>query len=218
VTGRVAGAFVALCLWMTAVPPVQGPLGRTPPGEVKALAPGKFLVASRALRDPNFAETVVLLTDYDQDGAAGLVVNVRTDVSLARVFDDLSLGANTVSTAFAGGPVARTSAIVLIRSRPGITGVRSVVPGVDLVATRDRLEQTLTSEIDPTRFRVYLGRAGWAPEQLERETLAGAWHVVPAETDLVFDPEPTTVWRRLIRRTEMLQANTTRPAVRPRRT
>ncbi len=217
-TGRLAGAFVALCLWMTGVPPVQGPLGRTPPGEVKALAPGKFLVASRALRDPNFAETVVLLTDYDQDGAAGLVVNVRTDVSLARVFDDLSLGANTASTAFAGGPVARTSAIVLIRSRPGMTGVRSVVPGVDLVATRERLEQTLTSETDPDRFRVYLGRAGWGPEQLERETLAGAWHVVPAETDLVFDPEPTTVWRRLIRRTEMLQANTNRPAVRPRRT
>ncbi len=210
-TGRLAGAFVVLCLWMTGVPSVQGPLGRTSPGEVKALAPGKFLVASRALRDPNFAETVVLLTDYDQDGAAGLVVNVRTDVGLARVFDDLSLGANAARTAFAGGPVARTSALVLIRSRPGMTGVRSVVPGVDLVATRERLEQTMSAETEPDRFRVYLGRAGWGPGQLERETLGGAWHVVPAETDLVFDPEPDTLWRRLIRRTELQVARVSRP-------
>ena len=186
--------------------PDQGRPGRTAPGEVKALAPGRLLVASRNLRDPNFAERVVLLTDYDKDGAAGLVVNVRTDVSLGRVFEHLSLGANTARTAFAGGPVAPASAVVLIRSRPGMTGVRSVATGIDLIATRDRLEQTLTEAHDSDRFRVYLGRAGWGAGQLERETERGAWHVFAAEADLVFDPDPATLWRRLIRRVELLQA------------
>ena len=204
---------------MTGVPPVQEPcVGLYAASCCQGACARQVSRGLAALRDWNFAETVVLLTDYDQDAAAGLVVNVRTDVSLARVFEDLSLSANTVSTAFAGGPVARTSAIVLIRLRPGITGVRSVVPGVDLVATRERLEQTLTSKTDPTRFRVYLGRAGWAPENSSARRSPVRGMLFPPRPISCSTPEPTTVWRRLIRRTEMLQANTTRPAVRPRRT
>jgi putative transcriptional regulator len=180
--------------------------GRTLPGEVKSLGSGKLLVASRMLRDPNFVETVVLLIDFDKDGAAGLVVNVQTDVNLSRVFDDVSLGANATLNAFAGGPVARNHALALVRSRPGATGVRTIVPGIDLVSTRERLEETLTSVADRDRFRVYLGRAGWGPGQLERETERGAWHVFDAQADLVFDPHPDTVWRRLIRLVELPQA------------
>ena len=199
-------AFVALALTVTADVSVQRLPGRTLPGEVKGLAPGKLLVASRALRDPNFAETVVLLIDYDTDGAAGLIGNVQTDVSLSRVFDDVSLGANATLKSFAGGPVARDHALALVRSRPGVTGVRTIVPGIDLVSTRERLEQTLTSAADSDRFRVYLGRAGWGAGQLERETERGAWHVFEAQADLVFDPQPDSVWRRLILRVELPQA------------
>jgi putative transcriptional regulator len=180
--------------------------GLAPPTQVKALAAGKLLVASRILRDPNFAERVVLLTDYDKNGAAGLVINVRTDIRLARAFEHLSLGANAARTVFAGGPVSSSSAVILIRSRPGMTGVRTVAPGVDVISTRERLEETLTSEMESDRFRVYLGRAGWGPGQLEREAQLGAWHVFAADADLVFDAEPATLWRRLIRRTEFQMA------------
>lgn len=36
------------------------------------LGPGKLLVASRELADPNFAETVILLVHYDSKGVVGL--------------------------------------------------------------------------------------------------------------------------------------------------
>jgi len=204
---RLLTAFVALCCWTTEALPAQRPLRRTAPGEVKALAPGKLLVASRDLRDPNFAETVVLLIDYDKDGAAGLVVNVRADVPLSGIFGDLNLGVNAARPTFSGGPVARTSALALVRSRSAMTGARTVAPGVHVIATRELLEHTLTTDAAPDQFRVYLGRAGWGPGQLERETERGAWHVFEPEADLVFDPDPTTVWRRLIRRAELLQAS-----------
>jgi hypothetical protein len=38
------------------------------------------------------------------------------------------------------------------------------------------------------------------------ETLHGAWHVVEGDAALVFDPDPATLWRRQIRRTEGLMA------------
>src|SRR6185503_15171621 len=55
----------------------------------EALAAGKFLVASRELLDPNFAETVVLLVRYEPDSVLGLIVNRRTKVSIARAFPEL---------------------------------------------------------------------------------------------------------------------------------
>ena len=206
--------FVVLCVALALGAPSDGGQQRQDSaGEVKALAAGTLLVASRQLRDPNFAETVVLLMDYDKDGAAGLIINVQSDVRLARVFEHVNLGANATQLTFSGGPVARTSAVALVRSRPAATGTRTIVPGVDLISTRDRLEQSLVIEKAPDRFRVYLGRSGWGPGQLERETLGGAWHLFTADAERVFDPNPGTLWRRMIRLTEMLQARIARPGV-----
>src|ERR1700726_3009595 len=36
---------------------------------------GSFLIARPVLKDPNFAESVVLVLNHDEDGALGLVVN-----------------------------------------------------------------------------------------------------------------------------------------------
>jgi putative AlgH/UPF0301 family transcriptional regulator len=40
----------------------------------------------------------------------------------------------------------------------------------------------------------------------------GAWHVMPGEEKLVFDPEPETLWQRLIARTELIQVRAPQPA------
>ena len=36
---------------------------------------GKLLIASPALVDPNFARSVVLMTEHSEDGAMGIVLN-----------------------------------------------------------------------------------------------------------------------------------------------
>jgi putative transcriptional regulator len=178
----------------------------TYPWRVKALAAGKLLVASRDLLDPNFAQRVVLLIDYSQEGAAGLVVNVRTEVPLSRAFEHLALGTNASQPMYSGGPVSPASAVALLRSPSPVAGARTVANDVHVVSTRELLERTLTTPGDPNRFRVYLGRAGWGAGQLERETQRGAWHVLAADADLVFAPEPASLWRRLIQRTELQTA------------
>ena len=46
---------------------------------------GKLLVASPALVDPNFARTVVLMTEHNSDGAMGIVLNRPADELAERV-------------------------------------------------------------------------------------------------------------------------------------
>jgi putative AlgH/UPF0301 family transcriptional regulator len=53
-----------------------------------------------------------------------------------------------------------------------------------------------------TKFRAYLGYAGWAAGQLDFEIAQGGWHVVPADTATVFDKPAGDIWPELIRRSE----------------
>ena len=188
--------------------------GQLLPGQVRALAPGKLLVAARGLPDPRFAETVVLLADYGREGAMGLIVNRPSGVPLQRGFPQLKKRPGLPDTFFVGGPVAPTGVLALLRSDAAPTDARRLFADVHLITAREPLEQLLSAGTEPGRFRIYLGYAGWGPGQLERETVQGSWHVVPGDGDMVFDPDPESVWPRQIRLTEGLLAriDTSMPA------
>ncbi len=185
------------------------------PGQVKALAAGKLLVAARGLPDPNFAETVVLLADYSAQGAMGLIINRQSDVPLRRAFPQLKQAPGLSPTFYLGGPVATTGVLALWRSDAPREDSRHLFADVHMVATRESLEALLTAGTAPDRFRVYLGYAGWGPGQLEKETAVGSWHVLRGEGDLIFDPEPGSIWRRQILRTEGLMVRGVPRRVRP---
>jgi putative transcriptional regulator len=171
-------------------------------GRVKALAAGKCLVAARDLPDPNFNDSVVLLAEYGETGAMGVIVNRPTDLPIARVLGDLKAAQGRNDAVYFGGPVSTNGLVALARSKSAIGDSRRVLEDVHLVTSRESLEALIASGTKRDRLRTYLGYAGWGPGQLERETAAGSWHVLPADAELVFDPEPEALWRRLIQSTE----------------
>jgi putative transcriptional regulator len=176
-------------------------LGR---GAVRTLAAGKLLVAARDLPDPNFAETVILLAEFSKDGAMGLIVNRRTEVTVARLLPGLRHASGAGSRAFFGGPVAPGGVLALLRHRGVRTDSRRVLNDVHLVNTREVLEELVSSGADASRFRIYVGYAGWGAGQLDKEAAGGAWHVLDGDARVVFDPEPESTWLRQIRRTDAI--------------
>ena len=207
----------AVAIWALAIV-LSGDDQSVQPGRGRAvtLAAGKMLVAARTLTDPNFAQTVVLLTEHSADGAAGLIVNVRTTATLSRAFATLNLPDRPADVAYFGGPVAPGSVHALIRSPSGVERARLIAPELHVVTSRALLDERLVSGMEPSELRVYLGYAGWTAGQLEREIALQAWHVFNGEAGVVFDGNPTTVWRRMIRRTEQLQARSMDGSVRER--
>jgi putative transcriptional regulator len=186
--------FALLC----ALAPVSG-LAQAPD-----LAAGNFLVSSRDLGDPNFSETVVLLLRYDdEEGAVGLVINRRSDLPLARVFQDLKQAKGRTDLAYTGGPVEPGDVLALLKSSTKLEDAERVFANVYLISDKDLLEKILADKAEPGLFHVFLGYAGWGPGQLEHEVDLGAWHILPADAASVFDADPESVWPRLIRRTEL---------------
>jgi len=174
------------------------------------LEAGKFLVASRDLGDPNFAGTVVLLLKFDEDeGALGIVVNRRTDVPLSRVFDNIKSTKDRTDAVYLGGPVESGSVVGLLKSTAKVEDANRILTGIYLISGRALLEKS-AAEASPGAFHAYLGYAGWAAGQLEHEVELGGWRVLPADAATVFDPDPDSLWEKLIRRTELRIAHSVR--------
>jgi putative transcriptional regulator len=193
---------------LSAIVTTGAPLQST---RVEALGAGKLLVASKDLKDPNFAKTVVLLVKYDGEGVVGVIINRRSTVPLSQVFEDVKEANGHPDPVYAGGPVEKTSALALLRSRAKPQDAEHLFADINLVADEDLLRKTLASGAQASEFRVYLGYAGWAASQLEKEVEIGAWYVFPATAGAVFDPNPDSLWSRMIRKAEDRVAQRSNP-------
>lgn len=152
---------------------------------------GSFLVARPVLADPNFRQSVVLILGHAESGAYGVVVNRPVS------------GADLPLALFHGGPCASPGPIMLhghsdwVEEPPAegpSAGTREVAPGVYVGDAACLKRAAEPPEGETYRYRVFQGYAGWGPGQLEGEIAAGAWAVVPANGELLFDVPPDELW------------------------
>jgi putative AlgH/UPF0301 family transcriptional regulator len=173
----------------------------------KDLGVGKLLVASRGMGDPNFSETVVLLVHYDENGVVGVVLNRRTDVPLSRVLD-LEAAKDRTDPVYLGGPVGLSALVALFQSSVRINKAENIFGSVYLISDKLNMDQVVMARPDPHVFHVYVGYAGWTPDQLRAEVQLGAWFIFPADTDTVFNTDPNSLWPQMIQKTELKLAGT----------
>ncbi len=143
-----------------------------------------LLVAGARMSDPNFHQAVVLLLEWTDEGALGLVLNRPSDVEIEDHLPALALLAPEPRVVHVGGPVQPDVAI-----------------GLDVTPGGAPILVDLSAELSPHAVvRVFAGYAGWGPAQLEEELAGDAWHLAgwkPA--DLVAGEGPA-LWRRVLRR------------------
>jgi len=172
------------------------------------LGPGKLLVASRGLADPNFAKTVVLLIRCNSDGVLGLILNRRTTVPLSRVLEQFKAAKDRSDAAFLGGPMETQVALALLRSTAKLEGAEQILGGVYLIASKELFEKEVSARPDPAMFHVYVGYSGWTDEQLRREVERGSWFIFRGDAGTVFESDPDALWRQMIQKTELRMADT----------
>jgi putative transcriptional regulator len=203
-----AMAAVVAAVWLLGVVPARAD---------EDLTEGKILVADRKLKDPNFAQTVVLIVTYgEEEGTVGLVLNRQSDVPISELLTGVKDARNRSDTAFTGGPVEPMIVLALLRSRNGPRGAQHVAGDVWAILDQDLLADTLAKHTSSNDLRFYVGYAGWGPGQLEAEMDAGAWRVVRGGAETVFDTEPESLWDRVVRNLDVTFAKFIAPSPRPR--
>ena len=161
---------------------------------------GRFLIASRQLLDPQFAETVVLLIEYNQHGAMGVIINRPSELKLSVVMPEIEVVGEQPDTIYLGGPVAKNQLLLLIKTPSPPDGSRLVFKNIHVSSSQAVIQRMIKNPEGEERFRVYAGYAGWAPGQLDNEIAAGGWHVLRADAETVFDKPASEIWPDLIHR------------------
>lgn len=168
-------------------------------GAAGQLHRGVFLVASRELRDANFAESVILLVAYGNEGAIGVIINRPTSMPVSRLLPEFKQLSALDAKVLIGGPVGLNTIRLLVHKGPPVKGRVEVFPGTYLVDSQELLRKLLSQRDNHTQLRFYAGYAGWAPGQLDAEVRRGDWYVRDADVETVFDKPAREIWPDLIR-------------------
>ena len=170
------------------------------PGDLGRPAVGRLLVATPSLVDPNFAGTVLLILDHDDDGSLGVVLNRPSAIAVASVLPDWAASVDPPEVLFEGGPVSPDAALAV-----------ALVPdaGTDPIGFRRIFDRSGIIDLDTppevlapaiTRMRVFAGYSGWGGGQLQAEIDEGSWYVVDSTVHDIFDADPGGLWSAVLRR------------------
>jgi putative transcriptional regulator len=160
-----------------------------------------LLLSMPQMADPNFAQTVVLLCDYTERGAFGLVVNRQMDEpAWTMVKTEPAVKIDPEVRLWIGGPVDPQRTWVLSTDAHGSDDEqREICPGV-VLSVSHQLTLELLQTPPSNRARVVIGYAGWAPGQLDQEIAASAWLTLDVDADLIFSVPPDLMWETALRR------------------
>lgn len=156
---------------------------------------GSLLVANGTLMDPNFRRTVIVITEHNEGGAMGLVLNRPAGVTVNEAAPELAGLVTDGTPVYVGGPVQPEAAIVLADFESFDVRGRIVIGSIGLLT---ELDENVPESI--RQARVFAGYAGWGPGQLEAETDQDAWIIEDAFPGDIFTQEPERLWAQVLQR------------------
>jgi putative transcriptional regulator len=161
-----------------------------------------LLLSMPQMADPNFAKTVVLLCDYTEEGAFGLVVNRQMDEPASQlVRTQPAVKVAPDSRLWVGGPVDPQRTWLLMSDAQGPDDEqREICPGVVLSVSHELTLQLLQEPPSPSRARVIVGYASWGPGQLEDEIAESSWLTLDVDPALIFNTPADQMWEAALKR------------------
>ena len=160
---------------------------------------GQLLVAMPQLEDRNFLRTVIFLCFHRPEGAMGIIINrLNGGVTYGELMHQLGIKiepSNNDRPVHFGGPVEPQRGFVLHSIDRVEENTIVIEDGFGLTITTDILKSIYQGD-GPSKNILALGYAAWGPGQLDAEIKSNSWMAVPADRELVFDPNLDKKWER----------------------
>lgn len=158
---------------------------------------GSLLISEPFLLDSYFKRAVVLLSEHDEKGTLGFILNKPTDVRLNDAVEDFP---DFDAPLYFGGPVETDTLFYIHTLGEKLKGAKQIVNGIWWGGDYDQLKFLIdTHQIRPDQIRFYAGYSGWEPKQLEGELKEKAWLVSNANKNFTFFDNPKVLWSQVLR-------------------
>ena len=160
-----------------------------------------YLIAMPELQDENFHKSVILLTDYNKDGASGFIINRMTTLRLGDsvVLSDGSLNPDYEDLCLSyGGPVDPQK-IWIVYDENIFSNPKDTFIGDDIMIAQD-IDILINHEntIENDSLRIFHGYSGWGPQQLDNEIASSTWITAPLSRELLFDTPIDQIWNKAV--------------------
>jgi putative transcriptional regulator len=158
---------------------------------------GDILLSEPFLNDPYFGRKAVLICEYNDDGAFGLVLNNFVEVNA----EELHLGLSEISTRISiGGPV-NSSSLYFIHICGDLEGAVEIIDGVFLGGDFDSLKEKINNGLSSDNYRLFIGYSGWDKDQLMDEIKTRSWFVtqISASKIMSSNTDNEKYWQELIK-------------------
>jgi putative transcriptional regulator len=162
----------------------------------KIAAKGLVLISEPFLNDTYFKRSVVYLTEHNENGSVGFVLNKSIELNVHDVIQDFPEIDAGISI---GGPV-NTNTIHYIHTlgdkiHDSIKVKDNIYWGGDFDSLKDLIYAGMVSK---EQIRFFLGYSGWAEKQLDNELAQNAWLVAEINPELVMKAEQSSFWNQLL--------------------
>ena len=170
------------------------------PPEREGYLGGHMLIAMPTLLDPRFQRTVIYVCAHSAEGAMGIIVNrIFGSITFRELLAQLGIPSpeTTERQVHFGGPVEAGRGFVLHTTDRLQDDSLKVDDSVALTGTLDILRSIVHGK-GPRNALFALGYAGWDAGQLDSEIQENGWLTMPADHDLLFDPDLDDKWERAL--------------------
>ena len=156
---------------------------------------GKILISTPDSSGDIFSRSVVLVTDHNENGAFGLILNKKNKDMSSRLLDIFGF---TVDL-YDGGPMEKEKVFFILKGKK-ITPYYLEI-NTDFYITED-IDAVVSAVIDGntpiTDLKVFSGYSGWGPLQLENELQKKMWTVVDVYNLDYTTPNDQNLWKNIM--------------------
>ncbi|WP_113661228.1 YqgE/AlgH family protein [Pedobacter nanyangensis] len=158
---------------------------------------GKLLISEPFLADPNFKRSVVLLTEHNEEGSVGFILNQPSNLVVKDLIPDLWMADFQV---FIGGPVEVDTVHFIHRCFDKMDSGEEIMPGLYWGGDFETLKLLVNNNsVREDEVKFFLGYSGWSNRQLEEEIATNTWIVSDQyHQDTIFSNNEEELWKEVI--------------------
>ena len=157
---------------------------------------GFILISEPFLSDAYFKRSIVLLTEHNEDGSVGFVLNKPIDININEVIENFPF---TEADVALGGPVSTNTLHYVHTLGDIIPNSIEVMSGLYWGGDFDAVESLINSgNLNKGQIKFFLGYSGWSPNQLENELEENSWLVVQMKSEDIMKPMNHQIWTDIL--------------------
>ncbi len=157
---------------------------------------GRLLIAEPFMQDSFFKRSVVLLTEYNENGVVGFILNQPLEQKIHEAVKDFPIFDAPI---FMGGPV-QTDRLFFIHSQAeSIPESELIIDHLWWSGNFNHLKLLIENEqIFPHEVMFFIGYSGWDVDQLKDEMKNNSWIISKADELTINDFKADKLWQTLL--------------------